>query len=85
VAQLAGLPRPVINRAQEILKQLEASGGRAVQLDDAPARQMALFPETSPLLDELRKLDLNSMMPVEALNRLYEWKARFAKGDDQKA
>ncbi len=83
VAQLAGLPRPVIHRAQEILQQLEASAGRAVHLDDSlagtPSRQMALFPEASPLLTELESLDLNAMMPVEALNKLFEWKARFGK------
>jgi DNA mismatch repair protein MutS len=84
VAQLAGLPRPVIQRAQEILQQLEASAGRAVHLDDslaaAPSRQLALFPEASPILTELEALDLNTMMPVEALNKLFEWKARFGKG-----
>jgi DNA mismatch repair protein MutS len=79
VAQMAGLPRAVINRAQAILAELEASGGRAVRLDDAPAQQMALFPETNPLVTELAQLDLNAMMPVEALNKLFEWKARFAK------
>ena len=77
MAQLAGLPRPVINRAQEILTQLEASGGRAVRLDEPASRQLALFPETNPLVDELQQLDLNAMMPVEALNKLFEWKARF--------
>jgi len=80
VAQLAGLPRAVINRAQEILAELEASGGRAVRRDEAPAQQMALFPETNPLVAELDTLDLNSMMPVEALNKLFEWQARYAKG-----
>jgi len=79
VAQLAGLPRAVIHRAQEILAELEASGGRAVRRDDAPAQQMALFPETNPLVAELATLDLNSMMPVEALNKLFEWQARYAK------
>jgi DNA mismatch repair protein MutS len=79
VAQLAGLPRAVINRAQQILAELEASGGRAVRRDDAPAQQMALFPETNPLVTELDGLDLNAMMPVEALNKLFEWKARYAK------
>jgi DNA mismatch repair protein MutS len=83
VAQLAGLPRPVIQRAQQILQQLEASAGRAVHLDGglaaAPSRQLALFPETSPLLAELQALDLNAMMPVEALNKLFEWKAKFGR------
>ncbi len=79
VAQLAGLPRAVINRAQQILAELEASGGRAVRRDDAPAQQLALFPETNPLITELGQLDLNAMMPVEALNKLFEWQARYAK------
>jgi DNA mismatch repair protein MutS len=79
VAQLAGLPRPVIARAQEILAALEASSGRAVHLDELPAQQMALFPETNPLLDELRGLDLNAMMPVQALTKLYEWQAKYTK------
>jgi DNA mismatch repair protein MutS len=78
VARLAGLPRVVINRAQEILRQLEASGGRATRRDGEQTRQMALFPESNPLLDELSRLDLDAMMPVEALNKLYEWRARFA-------
>lgn len=79
VAQLAGLPRSVIARAQEIMAQLEASGGRAVKLEPALAAQIALFPETSPLLDELLALDLNALTPLEALSKLFEWQARFGK------
>jgi DNA mismatch repair protein MutS len=79
VAQLAGLPRAVIARAQEIMAQLEASGGRAVKLDEATPAQIALFPETNPLLDELKALDLNSLTPMEALSRLFEWQARFGR------
>jgi hypothetical protein len=41
-------------------------------------QQMALFPESSPMLDELAKLDVNSMSPLEAINKLYEWKRRSA-------
>ena len=79
VAQLAGLPRAVIARAQQIMAQLEASGGRAVKLEDAAPEQIALFPETNPLLDELKTLDLNSLTPMEALSRLFEWQARFGR------
>ncbi len=78
VAQLAGMPRPVIQRANEILRELEASSGRAVRLSPETPRQLALFPETNPLVEELRALDINNMTPIEALNRLYEWKKRFA-------
>jgi DNA mismatch repair protein MutS len=77
VAQLAGVPRPVIQRANEILRQLEASAGDAVSLDAATPRQMALFPATNPLLDELAGLDINTLSPIEALNKLYEWQRRF--------
>ncbi len=70
VAQLAGLPPAVIQRANEILKQLEASSGKAVRINPHMPKQMALFPETNPLLDELKKLDLNALSPIEALTRL---------------
>ncbi|MCA9958581.1 MAG: DNA mismatch repair protein MutS, partial [Anaerolineales bacterium] len=82
VAQLAGLPRDVINRANEILQELER---HAPTTSVEPSRftssqQMALFPESSPFLDELRELDVNSMTPLEAINKLYEWKRRYAQG-----
>lgn len=81
VGQLAGLPRPVVQRAGEILRQLEATSGKAVRLDVQVPRQMALFPETNPLLDELKKLDMNTISPIEALNKLYEWQRKFLGGD----
>jgi len=66
VGQLAGLPSPVVQRAREILSQLEATSGKAVKLDPTAPRQMALFPETNPLLDELKSLDLFSLIPPSA-------------------
>jgi DNA mismatch repair protein MutS len=79
VAQLAGLPRSVIHRAEEVLSDLEDArrrdghpSGRRVP----PPPQLALFAEPSPLLDELSKLDLDSMTPLEALNKLYELRQR---------
>jgi DNA mismatch repair protein MutS len=38
-----------------------------------------LFPETNPLLDELKELDVNDLSPIEALNKLYEWQRKFLK------
>ena len=81
VAQLAGLPRPVIQRALEILNQLEISSGKAVALNPDIPQQMVLFPETNPLLDELKVLDINTLSPIEALNKLYEWKRKFSEPD----
>jgi DNA mismatch repair protein MutS len=74
VAQLAGLPRTVIHRAEEILKELERDSQRSPIRPRriAEIRQLALFPETSPIIEELKKLDLESMTPLEALNKLYE-------------
>ena len=77
VGQLAGLPKPVVQRASEILQQLEKSSGKAVKLNPDMPRQLALFPETNPLLDELRSLDINALSPIEALNKLYEWKKKY--------
>jgi DNA mismatch repair protein MutS len=79
VAQLAGLPAPVIGRANEIMAELEKTSGRAVKINPQAAQQAALFPETSPLLDELKKLDVNSLSPIEALNKLFEWQKNFTK------
>ena len=77
VAQLAGLPRPVIQRATEIMRDLEKSSGQAVRINPHAAQQVALFPETNPLLDELGDLDMNSLSPIEALNKLYEWQRHY--------
>jgi DNA mismatch repair protein MutS len=77
VGQLAGLPRPVVQRAGEILHQLEKSSGKAVKIDPEAPRQLALFPETNPLVDELKEIDVNTLSPIEALNKLYEWKTKY--------
>jgi len=77
VAQLAGLPSPVVQRANEIMSQLESSSGKAVKINPNTARQVALFPETNPLLDELKKLDINALSPIEALNKLFEWQKKY--------
>ncbi len=79
VAQLAGLPRDVIHRAGEILKELERHAPTAAVEPSHLRRpqQAALFPETSPILDELAELDVTAMTPMEAINMLYAWKRRY--------
>ena len=79
VAQLAGLPRPVIQRAGEIMAELEKTSGRAVKINPVAAQQVALFPETNPLLDQLKAVDVNTLSPIEALNKLFEWQKNFLK------
>lgn len=70
VAQLAGLPPPVIRRAREILVELErlAAGGKA-----APSVQLTLLtPEEHPVVKRLRELDPEQLSPLDALSLLYE-------------
>jgi len=85
VAELAGLPKVVIHRAQEILKKLEEDSSRVPGGGhlDAPAQQLPLFQVSShPVVEMLRELDLTTMTPLEALNRLYELQQRV-QGDGQ--
>jgi DNA mismatch repair protein MutS len=80
VAQLAGLPAPVVRRAAEILRRLEGEHrvvpGAAPESDPS---QLALFREperTHPVVEALRAMDLDTLTPLEALNRLAELKRR---------
>ena len=79
VAELAGLPRGVIQRAQEMLLELEEQGddGRG-----SPASQLPLFSGGNPILDDLESLSIDELTPLEALNYLYEWQQRLRKSDD---
>ncbi len=82
VAQLAGLPRPVIQRANEILEQLEDSSGNTLEKKQTTRQQLTLFPENNPFLEAFKDLDINSLTPIEALNLLYEWKRRFLEDEE---
>jgi DNA mismatch repair protein MutS len=86
VGRLAGLPAPVVERAWQVLKLLEAGHhvARTPPLPRPDAAQLALFglpdaarPEPHPLLDELERLDVNALSPLEALNQLARWKDRL--------
>jgi len=76
VAQLAGLPKPVIRRAEEILRNLEEEAQRSPT--GAPprrlkqAQQLSFLASTHPVLEEIREIDISSMSPLEAINKLYE-------------
>jgi len=79
VAQLAGIPRPVIHRAQEILEELERKGEartRRKTMKDMtmPASwQMTLFAsEAHPLVEEIKSLAIDELTPIEAISKLYE-------------
>jgi DNA mismatch repair protein MutS len=77
VAELAGLPRAVTQRAREVLAGLEATREKSgKRRSAAPAPQLPLFAERSPLLDELAALEVDSLTPLEALTKLYELRQR---------
>ncbi len=85
VAQLAGLPAPVVARAWEVLALLEAGHHVAHRTPPSPpdAAQLGLFGPPGaphPLLAELDRLDLNALSPLEALNRLAQWKKQLTEG-----
>jgi len=82
VGQLAGLPRSVIVRAREILAQLEGRASRKTKLGRREqSLQIPLFSGSSQLAEEIAGLDVDSMSPLEAINKLYELK-RLAQEDE---
>jgi len=85
VARLAGVPRAVIERSKDVLARLEdehidAGGGaklaRPQKTTEKTHLQLTLFgPADHPMVDELRKLDLDRLAPIDALQRLQQWQA----------
>jgi DNA mismatch repair protein MutS len=82
VGQLAGLPAPVVSRARKVLETLEGEHRVAPGAPPVVGRdpgQLALFAEASqpnPVVEELKLLDLDRLTPLEALNRLADFKRR---------
>ena len=87
VADIAGMPKSIVKRANTILKQLEEnnSGGSAVKKPSADTinqsregMQLSFFQLDDPVLcqirDEILGLDINNLTPVEALNKLNDIK-----------
>ncbi|MGB2827988.1 MAG: DNA mismatch repair protein MutS [Dehalococcoidales bacterium] len=84
VAQLAGLPRSVVHRAREVLEDLEGDSRTAKPLSkkrrQETAQQLTFLEQKSPVTEELEKLDLDALTPLEALNKLYELKKKVEEG-----
>ncbi len=82
VAQLAGMPAPVVERARELLTELENHSNNI--LYPSPAldhHQLDLFntPNNTDFLRSITEIDTDNLTPIEALNRLYELKESAAK------
>ena len=87
VAQLAGIPRPVIHRAEEILVELERKGdakARRKAMKDMvvpTTMQMTLFAsEQHPLVEEIKNLEIDELTPIEAISKLYELQQKAKRG-----
>jgi DNA mismatch repair protein MutS len=87
VAQLAGVPRPVLDRAHEILHRLEAEHaaggvpasprvGGAVAPDPEPAAEGVTAREREALLGEIAATPLEAMTPLDAMQALAGWRRR---------
>ncbi len=77
VAKLAGLPASVIARAQQVLEQLEQPDSARESLPvSGEALSREPLPQRHPLIDEVRQIDLFSMTPLDALNRLADLQKR---------
>ncbi|UCE63559.1 MAG: DNA mismatch repair protein MutS [Nitrospirota bacterium] len=87
VAQLAGLPSEVIERAQNILRQLEG-GETTTEMNDLKNSEKpqevvstTSLPQPHVILEEVKQMDLFGMTPLEALNRLADMKRRLETED----
>lgn len=88
VAKLAGMPSKVVNRANEVLKTLEKSRSQSGPKDAAKAiteenLQLSFFQLDDPVLEnireELTKIDINTLTPIEALMKLNSIKKMIGK------
>ncbi|GJL56248.1 MAG: DNA mismatch repair protein MutS [Nitrospirales bacterium] len=84
VAKLAGLPETIIQRAENILRQLEQESSRSTYTTN---EQQPLLDQTTPpahvILDEVKQMDLFAMTPLEALNRLADMKHRLEQEEKE--
>jgi DNA mismatch repair protein MutS len=79
VAELAGMPAPVLERAREVLRALEDKGrnGASPRRRVEPVPQLPLLAPPSDLEVELALLDVDGLTPLQALTKLYEFKAKL--------
>ena len=76
VAKLAGLPNSIINRAKEILKELEEGSNAPAVIKETndDNMQLSLISNDNAVVERLSEIDLNTLTPIEAINLLYELK-----------
>ena len=79
VAKLAGLPQTVIARAQQVLAQLEQPDAATENRPLASEKEATCgsLPQPHPIIEEMKQIDLFSMTPLDALNRLADIQRRI--------
>jgi len=84
VAKIAGVPKEIIARGKKILTRLEIQGNLQdkIRSHKQGEVQLTLFspqqdPATQEIKGEIDRLDIDSLTPIEALNKIQEWKAKF--------
>jgi DNA mismatch repair protein MutS len=77
VGQLAGLPGPVLERAQKLLLQLERESRSAGSRGDAGKQQLSLFFDPKELIADLQRLPVKTMTPQQVKDWVEDWKARL--------
>ena len=74
VARLAGIPAPVVHRAEALLADLESGDFRpGTDEHEQEVFQPMLIAKEHPIIRELRDLDINSLTPLDAMTQLYKW------------
>jgi DNA mismatch repair protein MutS len=82
VAQLAGMPKSIVERAKTILSNLEGKqtnkAGALQSVAQREGLQLSFFQLDDPVLEQIRNevkaLDINNITPIDALNKLSEIK-----------
>ncbi|NLJ31263.1 MAG: DNA mismatch repair protein MutS [Clostridiales bacterium] len=79
VAKLAGVPNKIVNRARQVLAELESGQQvtmpkkRGKKREEQPEMQLALTPPNeTEIMERLKKLDVNTLTPIECMNTLFE-------------
>jgi DNA mismatch repair protein MutS len=77
VARLAGLPESVVSRAKKILRELEDESGRPAPASAEEDQMSFAAMGEAEVIDALRRAQVDSLSPLEALNLLYELKQKL--------
>ncbi|MFW6376150.1 MAG: DNA mismatch repair protein MutS [Thermoplasmatota archaeon] len=89
VASLAGLPDPVVQRAHDVLEQIEDDHTIKMEKKDGPKFTQMTFDvhgqtktDSHPVLENLQNIDVENLTPLEAINKLWDLKKKMEDEDE---